>query len=365
MNKARGLYIHIPFCRMKCRFCHFATFPGLREKIPDYLSALEKEMRFHEPSRLNTVFLGGGTPSILSPRQILRLMGSIHRHFTVEKGAEISMEWNPEDGNLPKLKATRETGVNRVSFGLQAVQDSHLRSLGRLHDFKKFTEAFGNARRAGFGNINIDLMFGLPGQTLADWTETLDKVLALSPEHLSAYALDLDEPSALSFQKTAPDDELQADMYEILNAKLAGEGYIHYEISNFAKPGHECRHNLKYWRNEPCLGIGLSAAGYDGATRAKNHGRMEAYLTQVGQKKQPVMEKSTLSERDRIGEGLMLGLRLKEGAYVTPETSKFFGDILEKYRDLGLLSFSADSSRAALNLNGWMVSNRIFLDILN
>lgn len=364
MNAVSGLYIHIPFCRMKCRFCHFATFPGLRGKIPDYLSALEREMKFHDPSGLDTVFLGGGTPSMLSLRQIDRLLQSVKNHFRVDSDAEISMEWNPEDGNLPKLKAARSAGINRVSFGLQASQDSLLRSLGRLHDFKKFTEAFGNARQAGFGNINVDLMFGLPGQTFGDWTETLDRVLASSPEHISAYALDLDEPSALSFQKTTPDDDLQADMYEILSDKLTGAGYLHYEISNFCRPGFECRHNLKYWRNEPCLGIGLSAAGFDGMTRAKNHDRMAAYLRQIRQKNRPVMEETTLPEQDRIGEDLMLGLRLKEGARITAETSKFYGKILEKYRDFGLLALSPGSSRAALNLNGWMVSNRIFADIL-
>lgn len=322
-------------------------------------------MKFHDPSGLDTVFLGGGTPSMLSIRQIERLLRYVKKHFRVDPDAEISMEWNPEDGNLPKLKAARSAGVTRVSFGFQASQDSLLRSLGRLHDFKKFTEAFGNARRAGFGNINADMMFGLPGQTLEDWTETIEQVLRLSPEHLSAYALDLDEPSALSFQKITPDDDLQADMYGILSESLSRAGYLHYEISNFSKPGFECRHNLKYWRNEPCLGIGLSAAGFDGSTRAKNHDRMAAYLKRIGQKMRPVMEETTLPEQDRVGEDLMLGLRLKEGARITSETSKFFGDILEKYRGLGLLALSPDSSRAILNLKGWMLSNRIFVDILN
>ena len=365
MSEAQGLYIHIPFCRMKCRFCHFATFPGLRSEIPAYLSALEKEMEFHPSRDLDTVFLGGGTPSMLSPRQIQRLLKSVRAHFRVSPGAEVSMEFNPEDGSDLKLRTARDAGVNRVSFGLQASQDSLLRSLGRLHDFKRFIEAFGNARRAGFDNLNADLMFGLPGQSLRDWIETIDRVLALSPEHISAYALDLDEPSALSFQKTAPDDDLQADMYEALAEKLSRAGYAHYEISNFSKPGFKCRHNLKYWRNEPCLGIGLAAAGFDGRTRVKNHDRMAPYIRNVRENIRPVMEEAALTEPDRAGEDLMLGLRLKEGARIRLQTSKYYGGVLEKYRDMGFLSLSSDSARAALNLKGWMLSNQIFMDILN
>ncbi len=359
-----GLYVHIPFCRVKCKFCHFATFPGLRKRVPEYLSALETEMSRAGGQKLNTIFFGGGTPSFLSELEIKSLLDAIRKYFEIEADSEISMECNPDDATPGKLKAMKSAGINRISFGLQATQEPLLKSLNRTHDFKQFVLAYASARKIGFQNINADLIFGLPHQTLADWEETLDRVVAMAPEHISAYALDLDEPSALSFQKTVPDDDLQADMYELLSRKLAEAGYRHYEISNFAKPGNECRHNLKYWRNDPCLGIGLSAAGFDGRTRIKNKDRMEEYLESIRCKVSPAMETITLTEDEQEGENLMLGLRLREGARLTPKIWKMHGEMLKKYEERELLKIDADKNRAILNLKGWLLSNQIFRDIL-
>jgi len=350
---------------VKCKFCHFATFPGLKDQVPAYLDALDAEMRLCGGKAVDTVFVGGGTPTFLSGEQIISLFRSVKQNLQVDENAEISMECNPDDGEPAKLEAMLQEGVNRLSFGLQAAQDSHLQSLGRTHDFATFLKSYSAARQAGFENINVDLMYGLPGQTLSQWRETLDQILAIAPEHISGYALDLDEPSALSFQRTETDEDLQADMYELLSKELTRAGYSHYEISNFARPDFQCRHNLKYWRNEPCLGVGVAAAGFDGKTRHKNHDRMAAYLDSVQRGIRPVSEETALSAKDQSGENLMLGLRLKEGARISAETEKYYGKVLEKYRDLGLLALSPDSGRAALTLNGWMVSNRIFVDILN
>ncbi len=359
-----GLYVHIPFCRVKCKFCHFATFPGLRKSVPEYLSALETEMGEAGNHKLDTIFFGGGTPSFLAEEEIERLIGSIKKCFEVETNAEISMECNPDDGTAEKLKTMRRAGINRISFGLQATQEPLLKALNRTHDYQQFLQAYAAARKEGFENINVDLIFGLPGQTMKDWRDALDRVMKIAPDHLSAYALDLEEPSALSVQKMIPDDDLQADMYEFLHEKLTQAGYVHYEISNFAKPGKECLHNLKYWRNEPCLGIGLSSAEFNGKIRIKNHDRMETYLTAVQKGRRPTMETVQLSENEQAGENLMLGLRLKEGARLTPGTWKLHGEMLKKYEQSGLIEIDKNANRAVLNLRGWLLSNQIFRDIL-
>ena len=357
-----GLYIHIPFCRVKCRFCAFAAYPGRFADVPRYLEALRKDIASLTPVRLDTLYFGGGTPTILSPSDWRFLFESIRRTFATIAGAEVSVECNPDDASPDLLSALRGLGVNRLSLGLQSTQDHHLRTLGRLHDYARFERAWMDARVAGFTNLNIDLMYGLPGQTMDEWKETLDRVLVLGPEHLSAYALTVEEKTAFGFRNVESDDDLQADMYETLAGRMEGAGFLHYEISNFAKPGCECRHNLKYWRNEDCLGAGVSAAWYRDGVRRKNTENLTDYMEAENDGRSPVVEAVELSEPERVGENLMLGLRTRNGAALTDRAEILYGDVLRRHAAQGLLKMTP--GHVFPTRRGWLLSNRVFVDLL-
>ncbi len=361
-----GLYVHIPFCDVKCRFCDFATFPGRRGDIPRYLAALAVELeglarRF--PGRLlATLYVGGGTPSLLSPEELGRLTASIEPFFPRGDRRESTLECNPESASPQKLQAFRLAGFNRLSLGLQTTDDALLKVLGRNHTHATFQTAFRAARRAGFSNINVDLMYGLPGQTLAGWRDTLTRVIDTGPEHLSAYALTVEEETYFNRSGVAVDGDLQADMYEAASDLLAVAGYGHYEISNFAKPGRECRHNLRYWRNRECLGAGVSAAWYAEGVRRTNVDTLTAYLLAVETGRSPVAEETSLTPAQRLGEDLMLGLRLREGVQVTPEVMALYGPVLERFTGNSLLKKTG--SRITPTRDGWRLSNQIFQNLL-
>ena len=359
----KGLYLHIPFCQVKCRFCDFAAYPGLKAEIPRYLSALEREIRSLGGGPLETLFVGGGTPTALEAAQLSGLLGAVRGVFEIVPGFEGTVECNPESATAERLEALREGGINRLSFGLQAAQDRHLRALGRLHDFAAFEKAWRLARSIGFGNLNADLMYGLPGQTPAEWDETLDRVLALAPEHVSAYALAVEERTAFGRSGVATDGDFQAELYERAAERLESAGFVHYEISNFARPGRECRHNLRYWRNQDCLGAGVSAASYVGGVRRTNSAKVANYIETVEQGRPAWIEEVVLSEPERVGEDLMLALRLKEGAPVGPRARELYGPVLAKYEALGFLKLS--EGRARPNLRGWLLSNRLFEELLS
>ncbi|MBK6880015.1 MAG: coproporphyrinogen III oxidase family protein [Elusimicrobia bacterium] len=238
---------------------------------------------------------------------------------------ESSLECNPETLTVEKLEALRRAGVNRLSLGLQTTEDPLLKALGRSHDLRTFHGAYRAARDVGFGNLNIDLMYGLPGQTRTGWMDTVKRVIDLAPEHVSAYALTVQEETYFHRSGVVPDDDLQADMYEEAADALIAAGFGHYEISNFAKPGRECRHNLRYWRNQDCLGAGVSAARYDGRTRRTNTDNLSVYLLAMEGGQTPVVEETALTEAERLGEDLMLGLRLAEGVAPSAAAARLYG----------------------------------------
>jgi oxygen-independent coproporphyrinogen-3 oxidase len=360
------LYIHIPFCHVKCRFCDFAAFPGRLKDIPRYIAALAGEMFLAAPSvdrTLPTLYFGGGTPSVLAVSHWEAVWSSLQRHFTWD-GAEVTIEVNPESATPELFARWRDRGVNRLSFGLQAAQDHHLKSLGRLHDWNTFAGAFRLAREAGFDNLNVDLMFGLPGQTPAEWRQSLDRVAALDPEHISAYALTVEERTAFSHAGVETDGDIQADLYETASDMLTAAGYRHYEISNFARPGRECRHNLRYWRNADCPGLGVSAAWHENGVRYKNTDNLTDYMDAVEGGRRPVLEETRLPDGERRGENLMLGLRLAEGVSPDQEDIVLYGAVLEKYAGLGFLTRDAEG-RYRPTLKGWLLSNRLFSELLS
>jgi oxygen-independent coproporphyrinogen-3 oxidase len=357
-----GLYVHIPFCTVKCRFCHFAVYPGLTKEIPNYLSALKKEMSLHSGRTLDTVYFGGGTPTVLEPADWKGLTETLHSVFKLAGTCEITVECNPENTTREKLSALKECGATRLSFGLQATQDAILTRIGRTHDFEKFKTIYAAARGLGFNNLNIDLIYGLPDQTASDWESTLESIVELAPEHVSAYALDVEERSAFHHLNVQVDEDLQAEMYEILSDRLEFEGFNHYEISNFARPGFECRHNLKYWKNQPCLGVGVSAASYENGVRRTNVSRIEDYLKALSGARAPIAEEVTLSDEKREGENLILALRLKEGSALSLHSWERYGPILEKFASQGLVNF--DGERARLTRAGWLLSDRVFRELV-
>ncbi len=372
MPDSIALYVHIPFCRRKCNYCSFVSFPGIESKIPGYLTALERELaqRAHGEA-VSSIYFGGGTPSLLTISQINSLLSYIRSLFAVADGAEISMEVNPATVNANYLRSLRESGVNRLSLGIQSFDDAELEMMGRLHTTAEASEAVLLTRQAGFGNINLDLIYGLPGQTLPGWQTTLGKALAFAPEHLSLYGLSLDPESpmakSIAAGKLPPvDPDLGAAQYELAEEVLARQGYGHYEISNWAKQGFACRHNLVYWHNQPYLGFGVAAHSYLAGHRMANTSDMDTYLSafNVSGGNQVDMDESINPELE-LAETMILGLRLGEGININEVKKRHGVDVLGYYSRqisdmcaLELLEQSGDS--ICLTPRGRLLSNEVF-----
>jgi oxygen-independent coproporphyrinogen III oxidase len=308
-----GLYIHIPFCHARCGYCDFVTFTGKDDQRRSYIEALIREVERYAGREIATVFLGGGTPSVLEPDHLQSLFASLHQHFRLSPSAEITLEANPESVTSEKLSAWKAAGINRLSIGLQAYDDALLKAMGRLHTVRQFEEAYAAARRAGFSNLNIDLIYGFSGQTQDAWTQTLNAAIALEPDHLSLYALTIEERTPFGAQGMEVDADLQAAMYAGARSRLLNKGYAQYEISNFSKPGKECRHNLIYWRGQDYLGLGVGAVGCAGGTRWENHKNLGPYYKDIRAGRLPRSSEEVLDGPTRKFERLMLGLRLREG----------------------------------------------------
>ena len=286
-----GLYLHIPFCRTKCPYCDFNTYAGILPLLPSYLEALQTEVRLWG-QRLGapevvSVFLGGGTPSLLQPGQMDRLLGVIREAFRLREDAEVSAEVNPDDVTVERIEGFLSSGVNRVSMGVQSLDRGLLEVLGRRHDDKGAIRAFRAIREAGCANVSVDLMYGLPYQTLEQWDSTLQGVLDLGPDHVSAYCLTLEEGTPMEHKARLgllpePDPDLAAEMYGRAEERLGSAGYDCYEISNWARPGRECRHNLVYWRNQPYLGVGPGAHSFLGGHRFRVVDSPAEYIARVG-----------------------------------------------------------------------------------
>lgn len=292
MGMLHSLYLHIPFCSHRCAYCDFNTYAGQERLIPAYVDALSAEVDYvgrRAPSdvAVGTLFFGGGTPSLLSPPQVGAILDSVRQAFALSIDAEITLEANPGTVGIEQLSELLSVGINRISFGVQSANGEELRMLERAHSFLDVVEAVVAARKAGFSNLNLDLIYGLPEQTLATWQVTVQRALELEPEHISAYALTLEHGTpfgnwARRGLLATPDPDLAADMYEWASEALEAAGYGQYEISNWAKPGHECRHNLQYWRGLPYLGLGAGAHGYAAGYRYSNVRRIETYVDRLG-----------------------------------------------------------------------------------
>ncbi len=368
-----ALYLHVPFCRAKCPYCDFYSLPKALDKVPAYLKALKTEAKFWAPKlkgyRLVTFYAGGGTPSLLPPSFYEELFSYLAELFSLELG-EVTLEANPEGLSLEQLKAYRSLGFNRLSLGAQSFQEKGLCALGRRHTVREIKEAVELARRAGFENLSLDLIFAWPGQTLKDLEEELKRAISLGPEHLSCYELTIEEGTPFGQLYTQgklilPEEETVVSMYTLIEDFLIASGYEHYEISNYAKPGWRCQHNLFYWEAKPYLGLGPAAASYLDGVRYKNVEDLEAYLTALLSGKLPPREEECLSPEARFREAVILGLRLLEGVSRLRllqefglDLKEYYGPVLEDLIKKELLEWAGDFLR--LTKKGLLLANQVF-----
>ena len=396
MNTARiqplALYVHIPFCETKCPYCDFNTYVGIETLIPPYVEALSREIEIWgellgHPA-VKTVFFGGGTPSYLADHHIGSLLNTVRAAFVVDREAEVTLESNPGDFAEAKLAAYLDLGVNRLSIGVQSLDDRLLKALGRRHSAAEATQAYRMATDAGFGNVSIDLMYGLPYQRIEDWRQTLDGTANLSPPHISMYCLTLEEGTPMeewvrSGQVPEPDPDLAADMYLMAQETMEHQGYRHYEISNWARSGFESRHNLTYWRNEPYLGVGPGGHSYLRPYRFYNVKSPREYTRGLQREYTPVNQPTssldaegirgmpvvdvveTIDQRLEMAETLMLGLRLNTGISVKDFSGRFglspvqaYGETIDELDGSGLLETVDGSLR--LTPRGRMLGNEVF-----
>ncbi len=369
-----GLYLHIPFCRSKCLYCDFCSFPHAdEERMATYVAALCRDLQKYANAccehMVDTIFLGGGTPTTLPAHLLEELMGQIYKNYRVEPNAEITAECNPVTGERELFARMRAAGINRLSIGLQSAHKKELKALGRLHNFDIFATCFTDARAAGFDNISVDVMSGIPHQTPESRRKTLQKILALSPEHISSYDLIIEEGTPFARKADTlplPDEDAARRMYLEGIEFLAENGYAQYEISNFARPGYESRHNLKYWNCDEYLGIGVAAHSDFGGVRFGNSRNIEGYLAGCD----ITEEKAVPDKTERINEYVMLRFRLCEGVDVRVFENRFgvsfeetYGKKLAPFLSSGLVR--CESGRYYLTREGMLVSNAILSEILD
>lgn len=377
--KPAGIYIHIPFCRSRCSYCDFAT--GLYEAaLADrYVASVVQEIQawgeVEQPASIDTIYLGGGTPSLLSPAQVEVLLTAVKQRFKILPGAEITIEINPGTVTRQALSAFKQLGINRASFGAQTFADSELARLGRSHSSADTRRTFWLLRDAGFVNVSFDLIAGLPGQTLAAWNQNLNEAFALRPEHLSFYLLEVHEGTPLADHirkgiQPPPDDDLGAEMYRAMLERAAAAGYEHYEISNLCLPGFESRHNTKYWIGAPYYGFGCSAHSFDGgARRWSNERDLAKYVAAIERHSSPVTEQRHLSDDDRRAEAVFLGMRMMAGVR-TEQLKELLGadlrlthaDDLKNFQDAGLIDYDGDLLK--LTRAGALLSNEVFTSLI-
>ena len=376
LKTASSVYIHIPFCATKCYYCAFNTYAFHKEQAATYLEALRTEMALYAEAAapLQTLFVGGGTPSILAADALARLFSNIHAYFQITPNAEVTVECNPGTVDSEKLRVLKEKGVNRLSFGLQAMQDPILKQLGRIHTVADFLESYRLAQMHGFENINIDLIFALPDQSMETWQETLNAVIALEPSHISAYNLVMEEATPFYEQWQAgslrlPTEDTEADMFQYTIETLTAHGYEHYEICNFAKPSRCAKHNLVYWNNQPYIGLGAGACGYIGGIRYTNIRGIAPYVRALTESRKPISDSECLTGHAEKAETLMLGLRKAEGISLEAYTDRFgesievaFGDTIKKWTDLGIMEYTETHLR--LTRRGLFLANEVFVELL-
>jgi len=374
-SRELGLYVHVPFCAKRCGYCSFNTAPLEDDAMARYLDAVHREIEllgdldWSSRVRLSTIFLGGGTPSLLGVEDMAAMLDRVRARFDVAAGAEITVECNPESVTRDKLAGYRAAGVNRISLGVQSLDDSILPQLGRLHDARGARAAFEAAREAGCGNVSVDLMYGLPGLDADGWSRAVEAVLDWAPDHLSAYGLTLDAGSLWGAAGVdgIPSEDAQVDQYWRLARAAASRGLEHYEISNYARPGFRSRHNQVYWRAAEYLAAGPGACGFVGRLRYANVKATPRYCETLAGGELPVASWEHLTERQRLAERLLLGLRTADGVPATLLGARLEGDarlcrLIDEWRARALLVDAGD--RVRLTEAGFLLSDALFVELL-
>ena len=391
------IYIHIPFCVKKCDYCDFLSAPADLETKEKYVEALINEIKLNKNKMseyvVDTVFIGGGTPSLLEENQISKIMSVLKDNCNMSENPEITIECNPGTITESKRWEYKKSGINRISFGLQSANDQELKSIGRIHNYAGFLESYNLARKCGFDNINVDLMSALPGQTLKSYEETLNKVVRLEPEHISAYSLIVEENTLMYYRvkkaqikgiNILPDEESERKMYYLTNNILRSNGYRKYEISNYSKPGKECKHNIGYWQRKEYLGFGIGAASLYKENRYNNISDINKYIevltnnikensinnvgnsseveNQVNILNSIVKNLQQLTERDRMEEFMFLGLRMMEGVSMEKFERYFGKPYMEVY---GKVQKKMEDKRFLINDNGYVKLTEFGIDLSN
>lgn len=375
----KGMYIHIPFCHQICFYCDFNKVFFKDQPVDAYIESIGKELALWKQEGaldhpLETVFLGGGTPTALTPQQLERLLELIHQYVPMAEGVEWSSEANPDELTREKMEVLYKGGVNRLSMGVQTFDQDLLKRLGRTHANDDVLRAVETAREVGFTNISFDLMYGLPGQTMAQWDETLERAFEFGMPHFSAYSLII-EPKTVFYnlmvkgKLNTVTEDLEGDMYERLMDEMEKHGLHQYEISNFAKPGHESRHNLLYWDNEEYIGVGAGAHGYVKGVRYSNHGPLKKYMEPLESGERPVLDATPVSTKAQMEEEMFLGLRKTAGVDIAHFEEKFgaalekvYGEILRNETTKGNLA--VEQGRVKLTHKGRFVGNEVFEQFL-
>ena len=377
-KKALSIYIHIPFCKSKCSYCDFNSYAGMEELIPAYFSALKRNLAQYEVDFdkyiIKTVFLGGGTPSIVDADLIYDYIMNLRSSFEFDNEAEISIECNPGTLKPESLGTYKKAGINRISLGLQCWQNELLKKLGRIHTAEDFERTLTYVKDSGFTNFNADLIFGIPGQTMEEWKETLGRVVSLGIPHLSCYSLSIEEGTQFGEmhkrgELPEPDDEIDRDMYHYTVNMLRDKGYKHYEISNFAKPGFECRHNLVYWRCGRYIGLGAGAHSYFNDSRYNNKVGIREYICALSTGRSPAENFETIDTNEQRAEYMIVGLRTEEGIDINDFKNRFGADVMTVYGteinrliERGLLVI--DSSKISLSETGLDLANQVFVEFI-
>lgn len=372
--KTLGLYIHIPFCARKCRYCDFISFAGMEDAFGSYIDAVLAEASLYSDyfkgHIVDTLFIGGGTPSLLPPHQIEKLICGLNERFSLDL-KEVTIEANPESISEEKLAAYKECGISRLSIGLQTHEDDILMRIGRGHTFDQFIKAYESANRF-FDNINVDTIFGLPGQTVNNFERTIHHLIDISPSHVSAYSLKLEEGTPLAKSFSGADEDTDREMYHSAASMLTGVGYSHYETSNFAQEGYECRHNLKYWLGEEYLGLGTAAHSYTSGSQKQRSGNTEninEYIKSINEGRFPAAQPNTLTKGDEITEYIMLRLRLKQGISYGDFKERFSTDFIAMCEPAITLAkknglITADESGIYPTLKGFDLQNLLITEFM-
>jgi oxygen-independent coproporphyrinogen III oxidase len=370
-----GIYFHIPFCLAKCSYCHFVSMPFEKASADRYCKIMIEELTrcvnsWADAGDVDSIYFGGGTPSLIPAEHIVELLASCRRLFCVAEDCEVSLEANPDTLSPDKVTAYRRSGVNRISIGAQTFHDRELSRIGRLHTAEMITEALLQLRTGGFRNINLDLMLGLPGQTATSWRGNLEKVVHWETPHISVYMLDLDDACPMRASVDAgslqlPDEDLVSDLYLETVDFLSRYGYGQYEISNFSLPGHACWHNLKYWQRDPVCGVGLASHSFNGQYRYSNCSQLDDYIDAVCTGKSPVFWREKISVEQSLSESLFLGLRLTQGVDWDRLRDRYGWDRLAIYEtgmqeltQRGLVQWEGSTVR--LTASGMLLSNEVF-----